>query len=235
VHAVSYDVALTTRFRGITRRSGMLLEGPAGWGEWSPFPEYTRPEIDLWWAAAVEAATIGWPRPVREWVDVNSTVPAVPAERAGPFALAGGCRTAKVKVAEASQELADDIARVEAVRGALGPSGRVRIDANGGWSVDEAVRALGELVRFDLEYVEQPCASIDELAALRLALARSRIDVAVAADESIRRSGDPERVVAMSHEIAGMLGIDPRSHRGNGATRKSVMSLASTNPNMRYS
>ncbi len=80
--AVSYDVPLTTRFRGITRRSGMLIAGPAGWGEWSPFPEYTRPEIDQWWQAAVEAATIGWPVPVRASVPVNSTVPGGQAERA---------------------------------------------------------------------------------------------------------------------------------------------------------
>jgi hydroxymethylglutaryl-CoA lyase len=59
--------------------------------------------------------------------------------------------------------------------------------------------------------------------------------VTMLAEMGIETGIDPERVVAMSHEIAGMLGIDPRSHRGNGATRKSVMSLASTNPNMRYS
>ena len=127
---------LTTRFRGITSRTGLLLQGPAGWGEWSPFPEYERPEIDAWWRAAVEAAVEGWPAPVRSQVPVNSIVPAVDAERAGAFALAGGCRTAKVKVAERGQELADDLARVEAVRDALGPSGRVRIDANGAWEVD---------------------------------------------------------------------------------------------------
>ena len=206
---VTFEVPLTTRFRGVTRRSGMLLHGPAGWGEWSPFPEYTRPEIDAWWRAAVEAAVDGWPDAVRATVPVNSIVPAVDAERAGAFALAGGCRTAKVKVAERGQVLADDIARVEAVRAALGPGGRVRIDANGAWSVDEAVRALRALGRFDLEYAEQPCATVEELAELRLALARAGVDVAVAADESIRRSGDPERVAALGAADVAVLKVQP--------------------------
>lgn len=207
--SVTFDLPLTTRFRGVTRRSGMLLRGAAGWGEWSPFPEYTRPEIDAWWRAAVEAATLGWPDAVRSRVPVNSIVPAVDAERAGTFAVAGGCRTAKVKVAERGQTLADDLARVEAVRDALGPSGRVRIDANGAWSVHEAVRALRELARFDLEYAEQPCASVEELAELRLRLARSGIDVLVAADESIRRSGDPERVAALHAADVAVLKVQP--------------------------
>ena len=187
----------------------MLVRGAAGWGEWSPFPEYARPEIDAWWRAAVEAATLGWPDAVRSRVPVNSIVPAVDAARAGDFALAGGCRTAKVKVAERGQTLADDLARVEAVRDALGASGRVRIDANGAWSVHEAVRALRELARFDLEYAEQPCASVEELAELRLRLARSGIDVPVAADESIRRSGDPERVAALNAADVAVLKVQP--------------------------
>lgn len=206
---LTYDVPLTTRFRGVTRRSGMLLHGPAGWGEWSPFPEYTRPEIDAWWRAAVEAAEVGWPAPVRSRVPVNSIVPAVDAESAGAFARAGGCRTAKVKVAERGQSLADDLSRVEAVRDAIGPAGRVRIDANGAWDVDEAVRALRELSRFDLEYAEQPCATVEELAELRLALARAGVDVPVAADESIRRSGDPERVAALGAADVAVLKMQP--------------------------
>ncbi|MFT3969040.1 MAG: o-succinylbenzoate synthase [Micropruina sp.] len=207
--SLTFDLPLTTRFRGVTRRSGMLVHGPAGWGEWSPFSEYERPEIDAWWQAAVEAATVGWPAPVRSQVPVNSIVPAVDAERAGVFALAGGCRTAKVKVAERGQTLADDLGRVEAVRDALGPSGRVRIDANGAWSVDEAVRALRELARLELEYVEQPCATVEELAELRVRLARAGVDVPVAADESIRRSGDPERVAALGAADVAVLKVQP--------------------------
>lgn len=206
---LTYDVGLTTRFRGVTRRSGMLLQGAAGWGEWSPFPEYGRPEIDAWWRAAVESATQPWPVPVRDSVPVNSIVPAVPAEVAGRYALAGGCRTAKVKVAEPSQGLADDLARVEAVRAALGPDGRVRVDANGAWSVDEAVTAIRQLARFDLEYVEQPCASVEELAQLRVRLARLGVQVPIAADESIRRADDPQRVVALAAADVAVLKVQP--------------------------
>ena len=138
-----YDVGLRTRFRGITRRSGMLIRGRAGWAEWSPFPEYTFPETESWWAATIEAAELGFPEPRRSLVPVNSIVPAVGPDRAGPLALAGGCTTAKVKVGERGQDFADDLDRVAAVRAALGPGGRVRVDAYGRTTA-EGVWSLGD-------------------------------------------------------------------------------------------
>jgi L-alanine-DL-glutamate epimerase-like enolase superfamily enzyme len=112
------------------------------------FWDYAAVESLPWWLAAVEAAEHGWPPPVRDRVPVNCTVPAVDPARAHAIASAPhGCRTAKVKVAEPGQTLADDVARVEAVRDALGPGGRVRVDANGGWDVDTAVPALRALDR----------------------------------------------------------------------------------------
>lgn len=206
---LAYDIAMTVRFRGLTRRRGALLQGPAGWGEWSPFPEYGPEEIGAWWAAACEAVTVGFPAPVRDKVGVNATIPAVPAEDAHARTLASGCRTAKVKVAEPGQEFGDDLARVEAVRDALGPAGRVRIDANGGWTVDEAFGRLRRLARFDLEYAEQPCRTVEELAGLRRRLAAAGVDVRIAADESIRRSGDPERVVALEAADVAVLKVQP--------------------------
>ncbi|MDT0274872.1 o-succinylbenzoate synthase [Blastococcus goldschmidtiae] len=182
-----YSVPMRTRFRGIDVRDGVLLRGPAGWGEFSPFWDYDVAESRRWWAAAVEAATEGWPAPVRDAVPVNVTVPAVDAGRAHAIVAASGCRTAKVKIAEPGQTESDDLARVEAVRDALGPSGAVRVDANAAWDVDTAVariRALDAAV--GLEYVEQPCATLEELAALR-----RRIDVRIAVDEGVRRSADP--------------------------------------------
>jgi O-succinylbenzoate synthase len=184
-----YRVPLRTRFRGIDVRDGVLVRGPAGWGEFSPFWDYDVDESRRWWAAAEEAAVRGWPAPLRDSVPVNVTVPAVDAERAHAIVTASGCRTAKVKVAEPGQSPADDLARVEAVRDALGPDGAVRVDANAAWDVDTAVTRIKELDRVGLEYVEQPCATLDELAALR-----RRIDVRVAADELVRRSADPRRV-----------------------------------------
>jgi O-succinylbenzoate synthase len=200
---ITYAIGLKNKFRGITVREGMLFEGPAGWAEWSPFLEYDDATCVAWLRAAREAAYDGWPAPVRSVVPVNCTVPAISPEKAAAIVRASGCATAKVKVAEPGQTLADDLERVEAVRDAIG-DGQVRIDANGAWSVDEALRALKELRRFDLEYVEQPCASVEDLAAVR-----RRTDVLVAADESIRRAEDPLLVKKLEAADIAVLKVQP--------------------------
>jgi len=187
----------------------MIWRGAAGWGEWSPFLDYAGSELVPWLRAADEAAEHGWPVPLRTEIAVNSTVPAVGPEEAYGIARAAGCGTAKVKVAERGQALADDAARLEAVRDALGTGGKLRIDANGGWSVDEALPAIKQLSHFDLEYVEQPCATVDELAALRLLLARSGLNVSIAADESIRRAEDPYQVAAREAADIAVLKVQP--------------------------
>jgi O-succinylbenzoate synthase len=184
-----YRVPLRTRFRGIDVRDGVLVRGPAGWGEFSPFWDYDVAESRRWWAAALEGAVDGWPAPVRDSVPVNVTVPAVDPERAYAIVAASGCATAKVKVAEPGQSAGEDLARVEAVRDALGRSGAIRVDANAAWDVDTAAARIAELDRVGLEYVEQPCATLAELVALR-----RRIDVRIAADEVVRRAADPRRV-----------------------------------------
>ena len=137
-----FSIPMTTRFRGITVREGMLLRGAAGWGEWSPFVEYDDAEAAAWLRCARESADGDWPTPVRDVVPVNVTVPAVGAAEAHAIVAGSGCGTAKVKVAERGQSRADDLARLEAVRDAIGPHGRVRIDVNGGWTVDQAVERL---------------------------------------------------------------------------------------------
>jgi o-succinylbenzoate synthase len=195
-----YAIPMTARFRGITVREGMLVRGQAGWGEFCPFGEYDDAESAPWLAAAVEAAEEGWPVPVRDRVPVNCIVPAVRPERAQEIVRASGCATAKVKVADAPGSHADDLERVAAVRDALGPGGAVRVDANARWDVDEAVTAIRALdhAAGGLQYVEQPCRTIEELAAVR-----RRVDVPIAADESIRRAEDPLRVaVAGAADIA---------------------------------
>jgi o-succinylbenzoate synthase len=197
-----FAIPMRTRFRGVRRREGVLVRGPAGWGEFSPFPEYGAKECARWLAAAREAADEGWPRARRAGVPVNVTVPAVGPEAAHAIVRASGCRTAKVKVAEPGQREADDVARVEAVRDALGPGGRVRVDANGAWDVDTAVRMLRALG--ELEYAEQPCATLDELAQVR-----RRTGTPVAADESIRRAEDPLRVRAAGAADVVVLKVQP--------------------------
>ncbi len=179
-----------TRFRGVDVREALLFEGPEGWAEFSPFTEYADAEAATWLSAAIADAWHPRPPAVRDGIRVNATIPAVAPERvAEVLARFDGCRTAKVKVAEAGQMLADDIARVRAVRAEMGPEGRIRIDANAGWNVDEAERAIHALAPFDLEYAEQPCETIDELAELRERIAY--LDIPIAADESVRRAEDP--------------------------------------------
>jgi O-succinylbenzoate synthase len=197
---------MTTRFRGITVREGALIRGEAGWGEWSPFLDYPPEVAEPWLRCAEEAAAGDWPHPVRERVPVNATVPVVPPEAAHTLVRRSGCGTAKVKVADPGTPLADDLARVEAVRDALGPSGRVRVDANGAWSVDDAVSSITLLDRAagGLEYVEQPCASVEELAAVR-----RRVGVPIAADESIRRAEDPYRVRDLEAADVAVLKVQP--------------------------
>ncbi len=202
-----YSIPLTTRFRGIDVREGMLLRGDAGWGEFSPFLEYDDATALPWLRAAREAADLGWPAPVRTRIPVNVTVPACSPERAREIVLASnGCRTAKVKVAEPGHDLAQDQARLEAVRDALGTDGLIRIDANGGWSVDEAVTSIPLLDRASggLEYVEQPCASVEDLV-----LVRRKVGVPIAADESIRRAEDPYRVRDLEAADIAVLKVQP--------------------------
>ncbi len=199
---------LVTRFRGVTEREAMLLDGPEGWGEFAPFTEYAAAEAARWLASAVESGWDDWPAPVREAVAVNVIVPAgSPAEAAELVRSSGGCRTAKVKVAEPGWRLDDDVARVDAARAALdeaGPGGRIRVDANGAWSVAEAAAAIPELVaaaggaeRF--EYAEQPCRTLAEQTELR-----RRVDVRLAADEGLRRAPDPSHVAGL-REAADLL------------------------------
>ena len=201
-----YSVPLRTRFRGIDVREGVLLDGPEGWGEFSPFLEYDDAESAPWLRSATEAAVDGWPTPVRDVVPVNVTVPAVSAADAHAIVTAGGCATAKVKVAEAGQTLGDDERRLEAVRDAIGPNGAVRVDANGAWDVGEAVTAIRLLDRSagGLQYVEQPCWTVEDLAAVRRA-----VDVPVAAVESIRRAEDPYRVRDLEAADIAVLKVQP--------------------------
>jgi o-succinylbenzoate synthase len=201
LHVVA--LPMRVRFRGIDVREVALFDGPAGWGEFGAFLEYGPAEAAHWLASAVEAAYDETPSPVRTRIPINATVPAVEATRV-PDVLARfpGARTAKVKVAEPGQTLADDVARVNAVR-ALVPN--VRVDANGGWTVPEAVAAARALTADGpLEYLEQPCATVPELAELR-----RLVEVPVAADESIRKADDPLHVVRAKAADVAVLKVAP--------------------------
>ncbi|PRY67033.1 O-succinylbenzoate synthase [Glaciihabitans tibetensis] len=184
------SLPLVTRFRGIDTREAVLFHGPNGWTEFSPFVEYEDAESASWLAAAID---FGWgttPTPLRDRIHVNATLPAVGvSEVEAVLARFPGCRTVKVKVAEVGGLLADDVARVARVRELLGPDGRIRVDANGGWNVDEAETAIHAFAPYDLEYVEQPCASVEELAEIRVRV--KYMGIPIAADESVRKAEDP--------------------------------------------
>jgi O-succinylbenzoate synthase len=201
---------MRVRFRGVDVREVALVRGPAGWGEFSAFLEYPDDEAAWWLASALESAWDGWPVPLRGQVEVNATVPAVePAAVAGVLARFPGCRTVKVKVAEPGQTLADDVARVAEIRRQLGPAGRIRVDANGAWSLEDAERALTALGRHDLEYAEQPCAALEDLARLRTRLAAAGVEVPIAADESIRKAEDPFAVAAAGAADVAVVKVAP--------------------------
>jgi O-succinylbenzoate synthase len=187
------SLPMRQRFRGIETREAVLFEGPEGWTEFSPFVEYGDAEASAWLAGAIDFGWTTTPPLVRERIVVNATLPAVGPERvADVLDRFAGCRTVKVKVAEAGQTLADDVARVAAARAYLGAEGRIRIDANGGWNVDEAEHAIHALAEYDLEYVEQPCASVEELWQIRQRV--KYMGLPVAADESVRKAEDPLKV-----------------------------------------
>lgn len=188
------SLPMRVRFRSVTHREVLLLRGPAGWGEFAPFPEYDDAEAAAWLRAAVEAAWEGFPTPVRSRVPVNATVPAVAAAGVEPVLARFGAVTAvKIKVAERGQSLDDDVARVAEVRRLL-PAANLRIDANGGWNVTEALSALEALAPYQLEYAEQPVMAVRDLRTVRLEARRRGLPVLIAADESVRKAEDPLRV-----------------------------------------
>jgi O-succinylbenzoate synthase len=172
----------TTNFRGVTVREVALIEGEYGWGEFSPFLEYDDAESAPWLACAIEAATQPKPQLYRTHVPVNGTIPAlndqVNLERV--VNSYPGVTTFKVKV---GASLSEDLARINTIR-SLRPNAKIRIDANGSWKVNQAVSFLGSVG--DIEYVEQPCATIDELRELK-----KRIDVKIVGDEVLRKAKDP--------------------------------------------
>ena len=177
-------VALPTKtnFRGITVREVALFKGEQGWAEFSPFVEYDDQESAAWLACAIEAATAPKPHLYRTHVAVNGTIPALNDESALQRIIESfpGVSTFKVKV---GTDVSDDLRRLDYVR-RLRPNAAIRIDVNGLWSVDEAEMFLNSIG--PIEYVEQPCATIEELRELK-----KRVDVKIVGDEVLRKSIDP--------------------------------------------
>ena len=180
-----------TNFRGVTYREVALIQGPQGWGEFSPFLEYQPSECVPWLQSAIEAANKPWPELKRGKVKVNGTIPALnePSDIERIVEIFPGVNTFKVKVGD---NLSEDIARLAKVR-ALRPNAKLRIDVNGNWSVATAITNL--LAIYEnigaIEYVEQPCQSVEELRELK---AKLKVNIPIAGDEVLRKSVDPFKV-----------------------------------------
>lgn len=183
-------IPMRQRFRRVDHREAVLVRGPRGWGEFSPFPDYPPEVTTRWLAAALELACGELPAPGRATVPVNVTVPAVDPDTAVALVLESGASTAKVKIGDPGDSAEDDVARVRAVRDCLGAAGKVRVDVNAGWDLETAVERLEQLAEFDLQYVEQPVETVDEMKKLR-----SRVSIPLAADELVRQSPYPLRVI----------------------------------------
>ena len=194
------SIPLRTKFRGLTERELLVFEGPNGWSEWAAFTEYQDEEAATWLAAAIEWGFDEVPEPVRKQVPVNTILPSVPKnEVAKVLGRAGKFATVKVKVADPKQSLADDLERILEVKN-LFPDTKLRLDANGGYSVDQALELMTQVESnsLELEFFEQPVATIAELAELKVEIAKRGAIVKIAADESVRKSSDPLAV-----ELAG--------------------------------
>lgn len=190
-----FDIPLKVPFRGQTRRQGAVILGPYGWGECSPFPGFGEADRDIAVKSAYESAFEPWPDPVREWIPVHVTIPALGPQEAAAMVRESRCSAAKVKVAEG-----DDDERVAAVREALGPAGRLVVDANGGWGVDEAIRRIRSFYRYSVDLVEQPVRGL-----LEMAKVRRSVDVPIAADELAYSAASIRRLVKL--EAADVLVI----------------------------
>jgi len=185
-------IALPTKtdFRSVKIREVALIQGPKGWGEFSPFVEYSPSECVPWLVSAVEAATVTPPEMVRTKIEVNATMPAINGREqiAEVLSWFPGCTTVKIKV---GADLKEDLARVAIVCDLL-PSAKIRIDVNGSWSVGKATQAIHAIYDIcELEYVEQPCNSLDDLRELKK---RVGIPVLIAGDEVVRKAQDPMKV-----------------------------------------
>lgn len=187
-------IPLVRPVRGVTHRDVTLLNGPAGWGECSPLPGYPC-DPALARRAAEEGACEGWPPAVRETVPVSALVP----DGALDGASLAGFSTVKVKL-----DAPHDVERVAELRDLVGPTVAIRVDANGAWDVDTAVDVIERLGRYDVELIEQPVATIDDLARVR-----RKVTVPIAVDESLRSLDDARDVALLEAADVVVLKVQP--------------------------
>lgn len=177
-----FSLPTRTNFRGISTREVAIVKGPKGYGEFSPFLEYDEAESIPWLNSAIEAVRSELPPLKLTEIEVNATLPDVMDEARAREILSWypGCKTVKIKI---GGNLDQDLARINWAKKANFEN--IRLDVNGAWSLREAQVNLLEITKaFKIEYVEQPCSTIEELRALE-------IDIPIVGDEIIRKAQDP--------------------------------------------
>lgn len=221
---------MVTRFRGITEREVALFTGPSGWAEFSPFVEYGTEEASQWLRASLEfsglipqktapAEAAPSSTPVHgsvpaetsgETVDVNGTLPACPPDQVAPIlSRYDRVGTVKAKVAEHGfASLDEDLTRLREFR-RLCPETTLRLDANAGYTLSEALQACEAFAEFDIQYFEQPVPEVEQLAELRDELALRGLPIIIAADESIRKAEDPLRVAELGAAEVIIVKVQP--------------------------
>lgn len=202
-------VPLRSKFRGVTFREALIFKGSERYAEFSPFLDYEDQEASTWLKAAFEFANMPLAKPAREKIEINATLPAVSESDISkvlePF---GSFSTVKIKVAEKGQDLEDDISRILRTN-RLYPHSKIRLDANGGFSVDQATALLQKLEHLPIEYFEQPVATIEDLVELRFLMKSRGLSVKIAADELIRKASDPTLVAESGAVDIAVLKVQP--------------------------
>jgi o-succinylbenzoate synthase len=203
------SIPMRHKFRGITSREMLIFKGSQRFAEWSPFLEYEDQEASIWLQSALEWANGPLPTTFRKTVKTNATLPAVPIDLI-PEILSRfeGFDTVKIKVAEQNQTIAEDLARVRFVAENY-PGAKIRLDANGGFSVDQAMEICMALSNLNIEYFEQPCQTVSELAELKKRLEQAGLEIKIAADESIRKASDPLEVARLQAADIAVLKVQP--------------------------
>jgi O-succinylbenzoate synthase len=203
------SIPMLTKFRGLSHREALIFKGSKRWAEFSPFIEYSDQEASSWLASAISFANQELPKLHRTSVGVNATLPAVsPEEVDEVLSKFGVFSTVKIKVAEQGQPLVADVLRVLKVANDY-PNCRIRLDANGNFTPEQALELLAQIPLDRLDYFEQPCASLDELVQLRQTIAHLGLNVLIAADESIRKASDPLEVARRGAADIVMLKVQP--------------------------
>lgn len=205
-----FAIRLSQPVLGVTVRSGWLLEGEAGWAEWSPLPSWSLEEAATALRGAIAAAREPYPSPRPATVEVNAMVPRVPPRVAARMAAGSGCATVKVKVGDPEGE-----ARVRAVRAAVGPAVRLRVDGNGAWGVEAAEAALARLSAYSIEMAEDPVRTLSEMALLR-----RRTSVPLAAEMAVRTPDDARELRRL--DAADLLVVKPQRIGGIAAALRAA-------------